>query len=238
MEKKGLVSNSLKDHAGIVTRAIRRSKTTYEEDDYNFDGFAWPPRSYTCSFCKREFRSAQALGGHMNVHRKDRARLKGSPPRDSQYTSTILNLNLNKVPNPNPNFSSTSSASSPSSPSSWISPISSTLPSLISPPAPPPVFLVPSSENMKWVVGDTLFNHPLNFKASDFGTTVKKNAESFCGVGDRQCDGFIGEEHGCIKTVKAADHPHHPIVRLDLEIGMLGDSNKEDLDLELRLGYS
>ncbi|THG17075.1 probable transcriptional regulator RABBIT EARS [Camellia sinensis] len=39
-------------------------------------GFAWPPRSYSCSFCKREFRSAQALGGHMNVHRRDRARLK------------------------------------------------------------------------------------------------------------------------------------------------------------------
>ncbi|XP_071720725.1 uncharacterized protein [Rutidosis leptorrhynchoides] len=36
----------------------------------------WPPRSYTCSFCRREFRSAQALGGHMNVHRRDRARLK------------------------------------------------------------------------------------------------------------------------------------------------------------------
>lgn len=36
----------------------------------------WPPRSYACSFCKREFRSAQALGGHMNVHRRDRARLK------------------------------------------------------------------------------------------------------------------------------------------------------------------
>ncbi|CAM0951032.1 unnamed protein product [Alopecurus aequalis] len=43
--------------------------------------FAWPPRSYPCSFCKREFRSAQALGGHMNVHRRDRARLRhGSPP--------------------------------------------------------------------------------------------------------------------------------------------------------------
>ena len=36
---------------------------------------AWPPRCYTCSFCRREFRSAQALGGHMNVHRRDRARL-------------------------------------------------------------------------------------------------------------------------------------------------------------------
>lgn len=45
-------------------------------------GCVWPPRSYTCTFCRREFRSAQALGGHMNVHRRDRARLRqcASPP--------------------------------------------------------------------------------------------------------------------------------------------------------------
>ncbi|XP_026440788.1 rho GTPase-activating protein gacF-like [Papaver somniferum] len=43
-------------------------------------GTTWPPRSYTCTFCRREFRSAQALGGHMNVHRRDRARLRQSPP--------------------------------------------------------------------------------------------------------------------------------------------------------------
>ncbi|KAL3523854.1 hypothetical protein ACH5RR_016688 [Cinchona calisaya] len=43
-----------------------------------FGGFIWPPRSYSCTFCRREFRSAQALGGHMNVHRWDRARLKQS----------------------------------------------------------------------------------------------------------------------------------------------------------------
>ncbi|XP_008796324.2 transcriptional regulator SUPERMAN-like [Phoenix dactylifera] len=42
-------------------------------------GTTWPPRSYTCAFCRREFRSAQALGGHMNVHRRDRARLRQSP---------------------------------------------------------------------------------------------------------------------------------------------------------------
>ncbi|GMI95929.1 FLORAL ORGAN NUMBER 1, FLORAL DEFECTIVE 10, SUPERMAN [Hibiscus trionum] len=61
-------------------------------------GFPWPPRSYTCSFCKREFRSAQALGGHMNVHRRERAMLlRHSPP-------SFLN------PNPNPNFPSTSSS--------------------------------------------------------------------------------------------------------------------------------
>ncbi|KQJ81432.1 hypothetical protein BRADI_5g00676v3 [Brachypodium distachyon] len=43
-------------------------------------GVPWPPAlqrsSYTCGYCKREFRSAQALGGHMNVHRRERARLR------------------------------------------------------------------------------------------------------------------------------------------------------------------
>ncbi|KAK4419036.1 Transcriptional regulator TAC1 [Sesamum alatum] len=33
-------------------------------------------RSYRCSFCKRGFSNAQALGGHMNIHRKDRAKLR------------------------------------------------------------------------------------------------------------------------------------------------------------------
>lgn len=33
-------------------------------------------RSYTCSFCKRGFSNAQALGGHMNIHRRDRARIR------------------------------------------------------------------------------------------------------------------------------------------------------------------
>ncbi|OWM64130.1 hypothetical protein CDL15_Pgr018701 [Punica granatum] len=44
-------------------------------EDYtgSVSGSTWPPRCYTCTFCKREFRSAQALGGHMNVHRRDRA---------------------------------------------------------------------------------------------------------------------------------------------------------------------
>lgn len=52
----------------------------FAEDQYSssrsLGGCIWPPRSYSCSFCMREFRSAQALGGHMNVHRRDRARLK------------------------------------------------------------------------------------------------------------------------------------------------------------------
>ncbi|KAK1354682.1 Plastid transcriptionally active 16 [Heracleum sosnowskyi] len=33
-------------------------------------------RIYKCTFCERGFSNAQALGGHMNIHRRDRARLK------------------------------------------------------------------------------------------------------------------------------------------------------------------
>lgn len=49
-------------------------------------GCVWPPRSYTCSFCRREFRSAQALGGHMNVHRKDRVG-RATPSSSSSTTA-------------------------------------------------------------------------------------------------------------------------------------------------------
>ncbi|XP_017972715.1 PREDICTED: transcriptional regulator SUPERMAN [Theobroma cacao] len=52
----------------------------FAEDTGNIMGTTWPPRSYTCTFCRREFRSAQALGGHMNVHRRDRARLHQTQP--------------------------------------------------------------------------------------------------------------------------------------------------------------
>ncbi|XP_047306884.1 transcriptional regulator TAC1-like [Impatiens glandulifera] len=33
-------------------------------------------KPYRCSFCKRGFPNAQALGGHMNIHRKERAKLR------------------------------------------------------------------------------------------------------------------------------------------------------------------
>ncbi|PSR94850.1 Transcriptional regulator SUPERMAN like [Actinidia chinensis var. chinensis] len=36
-------------------------------------------RSYECVFCKRGFTTAQALGGHMNIHRKDRAKNRPHP---------------------------------------------------------------------------------------------------------------------------------------------------------------
>ncbi|XP_042489226.1 zinc finger protein 11 [Macadamia integrifolia] len=62
----------------------------FAEDASNIMGSTWPPRSYTCTFCRREFRSAQALGGHMNVHRRDRARLRQLPTLLHPTTSAAV----------------------------------------------------------------------------------------------------------------------------------------------------
>ncbi|CAI0418548.1 unnamed protein product [Linum tenue] len=74
----------------------------FEEDAGNVNGSTWPPRSYTCTFCRREFRSAQALGGHMNVHRRDRAKL---------HHHQALPLHLPPPPPPPQNPTNASSSS-------------------------------------------------------------------------------------------------------------------------------
>ncbi|KAL5848979.1 hypothetical protein ACOSQ4_006992 [Xanthoceras sorbifolium] len=230
-------NNSLKDHR-IGSIAIRdcnsviatnnnnqNSSSNKLKDSWNSNsqsygedylaGLSWPPRSYTCSFCKREFRSAQALGGHMNVHRRDRARLRQSPPRDGQYP--FLNLNVN--PNPNPKFSTPP----PVSPS-----FTRTLPSLVSPPLSSlssPSSACPSE--LKKHGTDGTLTDPLSPEGSD----LTKNKNFKCFLGANEFNGFT-EEDGYQLPKKPAE-----IVRLDLEIGLIRDS-KEDLDLELRLGYS
>ncbi|OAY28057.1 transcriptional regulator SUPERMAN [Manihot esculenta] len=215
--KRNSMSNSLKDHT-IGSRTSSSSNNIQSNNklkcswNYNsqscgedyLSGFSWPPRSYTCSFCKREFRSAQALGGHMNVHRRDRARLRQSPPRDGP----ILNLNVNPNPNPSksPPFTCTLPSSAAATPPRGLSVLSS--PSFAS-----------SSETKKWAMDDSLSHDHLSPKSSDL--TKPRNAFL--------SDGFT-REGGC-KFLKKAE-----ILRLDLEIGLSG--SKEDLDLELRLGYS
>nr|XP_043638223.1 transcriptional regulator TAC1-like [Erigeron canadensis] len=54
-------------------------------------------RSYECNFCKRGFTNAQALGGHMNIHRKHKAKLKesliiSSPTNNDQVVNKPLPL--------------------------------------------------------------------------------------------------------------------------------------------------
>ncbi|KAG2245857.1 hypothetical protein Bca4012_069095 [Brassica carinata] len=60
-------------------------------------------RSYLCSFCVRGFSNAQALGGHMNIHRRDRANLRQKLMEDSKDdvvgesdSSDVVSLNLNE----------------------------------------------------------------------------------------------------------------------------------------------
>ncbi|KAK7344029.1 hypothetical protein VNO77_13232 [Canavalia gladiata] len=48
-------------------------------------------RSYECTFCKRGFTNAQALGGHMNIHRKDRAKAKQVAPDSSSLPINKFN---------------------------------------------------------------------------------------------------------------------------------------------------
>ncbi|XWS31461.1 hypothetical protein CRYUN_Cryun23aG0078100 [Craigia yunnanensis] len=68
------------------------------EGDHSCCGLTWPPKYYTCSFCKRVFKSAQDLGGHMNVHRKDRARFR-------LFSLVLEYQNPKPNSNPNPNSS-------------------------------------------------------------------------------------------------------------------------------------
>ncbi|NP_001312287.1 transcriptional regulator SUPERMAN-like [Nicotiana tabacum] len=188
-------------------------------------GFLWPPRSYTCSFCKREFRSAQALGGHMNVHRRDRARLRlqSSPPKDNGTTShySLLNLNVEPNPNPNPNLNPSFVSSPPSSPSRKFPPSVSTLPPLLSPSFSSSTS--GGSEMRKWGKDGVPLNHLSQLRNGDL---TKRGSAKFEKIGS-----FLqGKE--CCEVVKKSE-----FLRLDLGIGLLSES-KEDLDLELRLGYT
>ncbi|KAL3579121.1 hypothetical protein D5086_020625 [Populus alba] len=77
MKRKQLLKSQLPASMKSISGSWEE-KAFAEDSSGHLGGCIWPPRSYSCSFCNREFRSAQALGGHMNVHRRDRARLKQS----------------------------------------------------------------------------------------------------------------------------------------------------------------
>ncbi|XP_050374339.1 transcriptional regulator TAC1-like [Argentina anserina] len=59
-------------------------ETSSDEEKDGDDNSGTTKRSYECTFCKRGFTNAQALGGHMNIHRKDRAKAK---QHSNQYRS-------------------------------------------------------------------------------------------------------------------------------------------------------
>ncbi|KAK7305773.1 hypothetical protein VNO77_43684 [Canavalia gladiata] len=79
IKRKNIIKSHIQEPFGDHNNNSSWEERAFAEDAARIlGGCIWPPRSYSCNFCKREFRSAQALGGHMNVHRRDRARLKQS----------------------------------------------------------------------------------------------------------------------------------------------------------------
>ncbi|KAJ4725731.1 transcriptional regulator TAC1-like [Melia azedarach] len=61
------------------------------------DQAASPVRSYDCTFCKRGFSNAQALGGHMNIHRKDKAKLKQAAAAATSNKSNQQCFDISKI---------------------------------------------------------------------------------------------------------------------------------------------
>ncbi|KAL8224937.1 hypothetical protein R6Q57_017494 [Mikania cordata] len=84
------------DHEHQLTNSVEED----DSHDHDLDG-PGPVRSYGCIFCRRGFPTAQALGGHMNIHRKDRAKNTTRP-------TCLINNNSNKQQDlsfyPNPSF--------------------------------------------------------------------------------------------------------------------------------------
>ncbi|KAK7395251.1 hypothetical protein VNO78_15802 [Psophocarpus tetragonolobus] len=64
-----------------------KSEIRWSSDD---QGGLGQVKSYSCSFCRRGFSNAQALGGHMNIHRRDRAKLKQS----SEESTLSLDISI------------------------------------------------------------------------------------------------------------------------------------------------
>lgn len=205
--------------------------------------FVWPPRSYSCTFCRREFSSAQALGGHMNVHRRDRARLKQSLCDDQ--TPSLAPDSAQEGDSSSP-FSSVSRDSvtviSQENPSeeAYVSPFSSSI-TKIEQPRPFPFF---SSPDSRIAIGKSTRNEEL---IAVIDHDVETNLS--VGINSHNIQGrSLHDEKMAINSKRlksSASFPlHHKLCssdRFPFQFEMLRmktprASSIEDIDLELRLG--
>ena len=204
------------------------TRNTHNKGDrFGFEEHSWPARNYACSFCKREFKSAQALGGHMNVHRRDRARLRSCLTPSSWVSSEFPNK-PNPSIEPNPTHLSSSSPSSSCISNNLLncahtSPLyipSLTLSSSLTPASP-------NGDKKPRRVSPHLLPLLIHQRCEEI--KMSKNKASGLGVEEvRGC--AIGEE---LKFFKSSTSEHN--IKLELGIGLI--KQPEKLDLELRLGH-
>ncbi|KAF8691773.1 hypothetical protein HU200_040169 [Digitaria exilis] len=66
------------DQAGDDDKEMQKQRAGSGDDEDDDDEGTRQP--YKCTFCRRGFPTAQALGGHMNVHRRHRGRSSATAP--------------------------------------------------------------------------------------------------------------------------------------------------------------
>ncbi|KAK9945147.1 hypothetical protein M0R45_010676 [Rubus argutus] len=215
------------------------------EEDLS-DISSWSSKNFTCSFCKREFKSAQALGGHMNVHRRDRARLRLLPPNLILSSSSSSEYSPYPNPKPSPNPKSYFSSSSLPSSSSSLSGANRYFPQLLST-SGSTYMSTPSSgtsdhKNRKLMIFDSgSHQHRVPAFLNPNKGIMRGSALDY-EAGD-QLNGFSGfaQKHHLDDDFKALkeDKKHINMIRVDLNMGLrIKDPNyKEEVDLELRLGH-
>ncbi|KAK9724389.1 hypothetical protein RND81_05G069200 [Saponaria officinalis] len=83
MEMETYHHETLENSDSIKVNEVDNNSTTIisQIDDEDNTGIG---RTYECSYCKRGFTNAQALGGHMNIHRKDKAKAKHDQQQQHQ----------------------------------------------------------------------------------------------------------------------------------------------------------
>lgn len=228
MHNTSWVSNSAWSRGGRLVTDVTEANSWEVRafaEDASSNG-QWPPRSYSCSFCQREFRTAQALGGHMNVHRRERAhqnqlaqlrnvRVHTSKAASQQATTTTVELlspnskhesiPLSMLSNSTATTSATIASLSSSPPSQEsINSASLTTKSLLN-----PDILSPrrdGSTSLSWSPSRALFYHPYEKPSA---TARCKSANS-------------GAHHGrfslCLNKVMGEVH-EDALVDLELRLG-------------------